>query len=350
MMPKDIDKHLINIESSIKDALTKLDYLASDAILFVVNNENILLGSITDGDIRRGMINGKSIDCSLSEFMQSNPKYILDKDYRIDDIIEYRDDFLKIIPIIDSNRKVINILNFRLKKSYLPIDAVIMAGGRGVRLQPLTDKVPKPLLKIGDKPIIEHGIDRLVQFGIENVWISINYLGEQIEAYFGDGSSKDIKIEYVKETKPLGTVGAVSNINNFEHDYILITNSDLLSNVDYESFFLEFLKEDADFSVLTIPYQISVPYAIIETEGKQIKQFKEKPTYTYFANGGIYLMKKEILNYIPKNTFFNTTDLMEKLIVENFKVISFPFLGYWLDVGKHEDFEKAKNDIKNIKE
>ena len=349
MKHQDIDKHLININSTIKEALTKLDYLGTDAILFVVNNENILQGSITDGDIRRGMIQGKSIDFSLSIFMQPNPKYILDKDYRIDEIIEYRDDFLKIIPIIDCNRKIISVLNFRLKKSYLPIDAVIMAGGRGVRLQPLTDKTPKPLLKIGDKPIIEHGIERLVQFGIENFWISINYLGEQIEAYFGDGSSKGVKIEYVKETKPLGTVGAVSNINNFEHDYILITNSDLISNVDYESFFIEFLKEDADFSVLSIPYQISVPYAIIETEGKRIKQFKEKPTYTYFANGGIYLMKKEVLKFIPKNTFFNTTDLMEKLIYENFKVISFPFLGYWLDVGKHEDFEKAKNDIKNIK-
>lgn len=348
MMHQDIDKHLINIDSTIKEALTKLDYLGTDAILFVVNNENILQGSITDGDIRRGMIQGKSIDFSLSRFMQPNPKYILDKDYRIDEIIEYRDDFLKIIPIIDCNRKIINVLNFRLKKSYLPIDVVIMAGGRGVRLQPLTDKTPKPLLKIGDKPIIEHGIERLLQFGIENFWISINYLGEQIESYFGDGSSKGIKIEYVKETKPLGTVGAVSNINNFEHNYILITNSDLLSNVDYESFFLEFLKEDADFSVLSIPYQISVPYAIIETEGKRIKQFKEKPTYTYFANGGIYLMKKEVLKFIPKNTFFNTTDLMEKLIYENFKVISFPFLGYWLDVGKHEDFEKAKNDITNI--
>ena len=224
-----------------------------------------------------------------------------------------------------------------------------MAGGRGQRLQPLTDSTPKPLLKVGEKPIMEHNLDRLVNFGIDDFWVSVKYLGEQIESYFGTGINKNINIKYIWENEPLGTIGAVSKIENFEHDYVLITNSDLLTNVDYEHFFLEFIKEDADLAVLTIPYQVNIPYAVLETKDNTIKSFKEKPTYTYYSNGGIYLMKRDVLKYIPKEKFYNATDLMEDLIINNLKLISYPFSGYWLDVGKHEDFKKAQKDINYIK-
>ena len=131
---------------------------------------------------------------------------------------------------------------------------------------------------------------------------------------------------------------------------MLLTNSDILTNLDYEQFFLDFIRKKADFSVVSIPYQVNIPYAVLEKNKEGcIESFKEKPTYTYYSNGGIYLIKKELLNYIPKNSFFNATDLMEKLIQEQKKVISFPLVGYWLDVGKHEDFVKAQNDIKHIK-
>jgi NDP-sugar pyrophosphorylase family protein len=224
-----------------------------------------------------------------------------------------------------------------------------MAGGRGERLKPLTNFTPKPLLKVGNKAIMEHNLDRLAMYGIDDFWISVKYLGEQIESYFGRGIEKNINIQYIREDEPLGTIGAVSKIENFEHDFILVTNSDLLTNVDYELFFLEFLKKEADMAVLTIPYQVNVPYAVLETHDGKIKSFKEKPTYTYYSNGGIYLLKKEVLKYIPKHTFFNATDLMEELMKNNFKVISFPFSGYWLDIGKHEDFDKAQIDVSQIK-
>jgi NDP-sugar pyrophosphorylase family protein len=147
----------------------------------------------------------------------------------------------------------------------------------------------------------------------------------------------------------MGTIGAVAKIDNFKHDYVLVTNSDLLTNIDYEHFFLEFIKQGADLAVLTIPYQVAIPYAVLETEKGEVKSFKEKPTYTYYSNGGIYLMKKEMTHLIPQNKFYNATDLMEDLLRQNKKIISFPFSGYWLDVGKHEDFEKAQTDINNIK-
>jgi NDP-sugar pyrophosphorylase family protein len=224
-----------------------------------------------------------------------------------------------------------------------------MAGGRGQRLQPLTDTIPKPLLPVGGKAIMEHNLDRLTMFGIDDFWVSVKYLGEKIKQYFGTGIEKNINIEYVWESEPLGTIGAVSQIENFIHDYVLVTNSDLLTNVDYEQLFLDFIKQDADLAILTIPYQVSIPYAVLETNDGKVKSFKEKPTYTYYSNGGIYLMKKEMLKYIPKDSVFNATDLMEELIRNDLKVMSYPFIGYWLDVGKHEDLEKAQKDINYIK-
>ena len=341
--------HLILSGSKVKQALLLLNELSQDAILFVVDTDDKLIGALTDGDVRRGLIKGFTIDSYIDEIIQDDPRYITKGENNLEKIIEYREGDFRIVPVVDENHRVVNVINFRKIRSYLPIDAVIMAGGRGQRLQPLTDTTPKPLLKVGDKAIMEHNLDRLALFGIDDFWVSVKYLGEQIESHFGQGIEKNIKIEYVWENEPLGTIGAVSQIKNFEHDYILVTNSDLLTNIDYEQFFLEFIKQDADLAVLTIPYQVNIPYAVLEMNNGNVKSFKEKPTYTYYSNGGIYLMKKEMLKYIPQETFFNATDLMEELIKNDLKVISYPFVGYWLDVGKHEDFEKAQKDINYIK-
>ena len=224
-----------------------------------------------------------------------------------------------------------------------------MAGGKGSRLWPLTEHTPKPLLKIGDKPIMEHNVDRLALYGIDDFWISVKYLGEQICSYFGNGTNKNVNIDYIWEDTPLGTIGAVSKIENFQHDYVLLTNSDILTNLDYEHFFLNFLKQDADLSVVTIPYHVDIPYAVLETDNGHIVNFREKPTYTYYSNGGIYLIKKSALDLLPKGQSFDATDFMEKLIQQKKRVISYPLSGYWLDIGKHEDFEKAQDDIKQIK-
>ena len=306
--------HLISSGETIKEALIKLDILAKDAILFVVDENDVLIGSLTDGDVRRGLLKRITIDDVVNNIIQPNPRFIRKGDRDISKVIEYREGNFRILPVLDKDSKVVNVINFRETRSYLPVDAVIMAGGRGTRLQPLTDTVPKPLLKVGNKAIMEHNVDRLALYGI-----------------------------------PLGTIGAVSKIKNFEHDYILLTNSDILTNLDYEHFFVDFLEQEADFSVVTIPYKVNVPYAVLETDERQITNFKEKPSYTYYSNGGIYLMKKSVLKYIPEEVFYNTTDLMEKLIEEKKKVISYPLSGYWLDVGKHEDFEKAQKDINQIK-
>ena len=339
-------EHLIQRGSTIKEALRLLNELSSDAILFVVDQDDILIGSLTDGDVRRGLINGYSIDDNIEIFIQENPKY-LSKGER--DFQKLREKNYRVLPIVDSKKRVVNVINFREVKSYLPVDAVIMAGGKGQRLLPLTERTPKPMLKVGEKPIIEHNLDRLVLFGIDDFWISINYLGEQIESYFGNGSRKNIHISYVKENKPLGTIGAVSQIYDFKHEFVLITNSDLLTNLDYEHFFLEFLEQNADMAVVTIPYQVNIPYAVLETKEGKVLNFKEKPTYTYFSNGGVYLVKRSLFDYLPKEEFFNATDLIDLLIKKGKKVYSYPLMGYWLDIGNPSDFERAQHDIAKIK-
>lgn len=341
-------RHLLQQGSTIRQALARLDILAKDAILFIVDNKQKLVGSLTDGDVRRGLLKGFVIDDLVDEIIQSNPKYIRKGNQDINKVIEYRENNFQIIPILNKANKVINVINFGETKSYLPVDAVIMAGGRGERLRPLTDTVPKPLLIVGNKPIIEHNLDRLRLFGIDDFWITLKYMGNQIEAYFLDGANKNISIQYIHEEFPLGTLGAISLIKSFEHQNILVTNSDLLTNIDYEHFFLDFLNKDADLSVVTIPYSVDIPYAVLETFNGHIHNFREKPTYTYYSNGGIYLMKKEVLEIIPQGTVFHATDLLEKLIKLNKKVISYPLTGYWLDIGKPEDYEKAQRDFENI--
>lgn len=342
-------KHLIVKGSAIKLALKQLNELAADAILFVVNEDETLVGSLTDGDVRRGFLRGLGFENLVEEFIQPDPKVVVKGNYDIHQIIEFRQKNFRVLPVVDSNRKVINIINFRFLKSYLPVDAVIMAGGKGERLRPLTNTTPKPLLVVGDKPIIEHNINRLISFGIDDFWLSIRYLGEQLVNYFGDGTIKNAHIQYIREDKPLGTVGAVATVQSFRHDYILLMNSDLLTNLDYEDFFLEFVRSEADLSVVTIPYSISIPYAVLETTNGHVVSLKEKPTYTYYSNGGIYLMKKSAVDFIPKDTLFNATDLMERLIGKGLKVHSYPLRGYWLDIGKPEDFLQAQEDIKHIK-
>jgi dTDP-glucose pyrophosphorylase len=340
--------HTISKDKTAREALVQLNELGSNAILFVIDENYTLIGSLTDGDIRRGLINEIDIQSNVTSFIQPNPKFIVKNDYSVLDIIELRKNHFKILPVVDDEKKIVNIINFNHLKSYLPIDTVIMAGGRGERLKPLTNETPKPLLKIGNKPILEHHIDNLAKYGIDDFWISINYLGEQIVDYFKQGQQKNISINYITEDKPLGTMGSVSYLQDNHHQYILITNSDLLTNIDYEDFFINFVENNADFSVISIPYKVEIPYAILELNDNILKDFKEKPTYIYQSNGGVYLMKKELLDYIPTDKFFNATDMMELLIQEKKKVINYSHNGYWLDIGKHEDFNQAQKDILHL--
>ena len=226
---------------------------------------------------------------------------------------------------------------------------MIMAGGRGKRLSPLTDNVPKPMLALGEKPIIEHNIDRLISYGIKKIYISVKYLGEQIQDYFGDGSSKGVSIEYIWEEEPLGTAGALALVNNFGTENVLLMNSDLFTNVDFEDLYLDMISNEAQMAVASTEYKVDVPYAVFETENNQVTAFKEKPSYVYHSNAGIYILKKSLIERIPKNEFYDITTLMEALVQEDIKLIHSPIIGFWIDIGKPVDYKQAQEFVKHLK-
>jgi len=341
-------RHLIQPCSTVKEALVRLDELSKDAVLFLVDGNNTLLGSITDGDIRRGLIKNLTLDHALTDFVQPNPKRLSERNHSLIELIKLRDQNFRIFPVVNESSQIVNIINLRKLKSYIPADAVLMAGGRGERLRPLTDDTPKPMLKVGNKPILEHNLIRIRDYGIVNTWITVNYLAEQITDYFTDGGRFDLNIKYVRESVPMGTAGSLSLVTDFRHDVILLMNSDLMTTINLEEFFLFFINSSADMAVACIPYSINIPYAVMETMGDNVIGLKEKPTYTHHCNAGIYLLKREALHYIPKNTFCNATDLMEVLIENQKSVVAYPMVEYWLDIGKPDDFIKAQSDIKHI--
>lgn len=344
----DFSKNIIAQNAPFKQALQQLNEVPFTLTLFVIDEANRLVGTLTDGDIRRGILKNISTEGTVKDFIHTNFKFIRKAGYTLDDVEYFRKMNIHIIPILDEDNTIIRIIDLSKKQSLLPIDGVIMAGGKGTRLRPLTLDTPKPLLKVGNKPIIEYNIDRLNDFGIYNLTISIKYLGQQLIDYFGDGKDKGMNIGYVEEDEPLGTMGAVGLIEHIENPYVLVMNSDLLTNIDYELFFKALTEKDGDMIVATTPYEVKIPYGVIETDGEQITTLKEKPTYTYYSNAGIYIFKKEYVDLIPKNEHFNATDLLEKLIEMGKKVLHYPILGYWLDIGKPHDYEKAQKDIHHI--
>ncbi len=336
----------INVSDSLKNALIKLNDNHKTLTLFVLD-QNKLIGTLTDGDIRRGLINGLDINSSIDAFMYRNFSYLNETSNSFTKLKEFRNRMLKAVPMLNSSNEIVRIYDFTEIKSILPVDAVIMAGGKGERLLPLTLKTPKPLLKVGNKAIIEYNLDRLAQFGINNLYVTVNYLAEQILEFCNNYKS-NIDITIIKEQAFLGTAGALGLVNDFKNDAILLMNSDLLTNLDYEDFYKTFIDEEVDMMVASIPYKVDLPYAIFETDDRNVKSFKEKPSYTYYANAGIYLMKKEVVSDIPENKVFNATDLMNKVVNEGKKLLHYPIMSYWLDIGNHDDFNKAQRDIAHI--
>lgn len=342
-------KHILRSNQSVTDALIKLNDLKKNTILIVVDENDKLVGSLTDGDLRRGFIKGLAFDEPLTSYLQPDPLFIYEHELKTTDLNNLRLRNFMVVPIVNKEGVVVKILNLTQIQSVVPADVFIMAGGRGQRLMPLTEQMPKPMLHVGDKPILEHNIDRLINYGIKNIYLSVNYLADKIQDHFKDGSDKGVSIKYVHEDKPLGTLGSVKMVEELEHDYVMVMNSDLLTDIDFNGFFQTFLRSGADMAVATTTYSVDVPYGVMEVgTGNMVNALKEKPRYNYYSNAGIYIIKKELLSLVPHNEFYNVTDLMESLIEQGKKLMSFPILGYWLDIGKHEDFKKAQEDIKTL--
>lgn len=221
-----------------------------------------------------------------------------------------------------------------------------MAGGRGERLSPLTDNLPKPLVKVGERPIVEYTIERLYKAGIRDFTFCVNYLGDMIKSHFGDGEKWDSEFSYIFENEPLGTIGGVALKQEFKYNDLLVINGDLLTTINFDKFYAFFIERDADIAIATIPYRLNLPYGILELDDQQeLINIKEKPTYTYHINTGIYFVRRELLDMIPENSRYDAIDLIQAAQAEGCKVSSFPLLDYWIDIGQIEDYHKAQEDV-----
>lgn len=341
-------RYLIQRRDSIKDALVALNQISSDTqSLLVVDEEHKLVGTLTDGDIRRGLIYGAELSDPVCTIMHKDFKYILKSEFDVTHLKSFRDMHVLFIPVLDSEGHIVDVVNLKKYKSHLPIDAVLMAGGKGERLRPLTEKTPKPLLKVGEKCIIDHNVDRLMSYGISHVNVTVNYLGEQLEEHYAEPRN-GVQVRTFREPKYLGTIGSIKFVDTFYNDTILVMNSDLFTNIDYEDFFLHFKANNAEMSVAAVPYNVSIPYGILDLEGRNIKGLLEKPKYNYYANAGIYLIKKSALSEIPEDEFFNATDLIEKLITQGKSVIRYPLNGTWIDIGNPQEYAKANDLVKHM--
>lgn len=346
-----MDKYVIDQNAKIIEALKKInDFSQGQAlVLFVINEHAQIIGSLTDGDIRRALLAGITLNQEVKMAMNKSFHYIKNL-HNYKKIRELKSRFFKIIPHITEDKKIISFINLKNIEAILPIDAVIMAGGKGVRLKPYTNDMPKPMLELDKKPIIAHNIDRLITYGVKNFYVSINHLKEQIKTYLDKHyKGSGVNIQYIEEDQPLGTIGSVNLVKNFENDDILILNADILTNIDFEDFYSNYKDFNDDMSVATFNVKVDVPYAVLETQEKRIKSFIEKPTYTYYSNAGIYLLKKEFVKLIPKQKIYDTIDLIDTLIKKNKKVSHFPIRGYWLDIGTVQNYSKAQDDIRYIK-
>jgi dTDP-glucose pyrophosphorylase len=344
----DYSLHLINVNDNIIEAFKKLNCVPINLTLFVLNDNNKLVGTLTDGDIRRGFLRGNTLNDSIEKFMTTNFISLSAINPNPTEIKRIKKNDIKLLPLVDQNGRIEKVIDFTLVANMLPVDAVVMAGGRGERLRPLTDKTPKPLLNLGNKPIIDYNIELIQKNGISNIFISVNYCADQIIDHFENNKFKNININYVKEDVPMGTIGSLKLIQSFKHDSILLMNADLFTSINLEEFYLHFQNSDSLLSIATIPYNVSVPYAVLEVENDLITSFLEKPNYTYHANAGIYIFKKELIELIPDNSFFNATDLMNKVIELKGKITYFPIIGYWIDIGKPEDYKKALEFAKHL--
>lgn len=345
---EDYSKNIIKSGCTILDALKALNDLHTKYMdLFVEDPDGKVIGVVTDGDLRRGIISGAQLTDSVDTVMNKNFVYFKNENINLQELKKYKSKGISLIPVLDENGKIHKIFNIGLLKSILPVDAVLMAGGKGERLRPLTEKTPKPLLPVGNKAIIDHNVDRLISYGINHINVTVNYLKEQIEEHYQEPRN-GVKVQTVREPKYLGTIGSVKFVKEFYNDTILVMNSDLFTNIDYEDFFLHFQEHDAEMSVAAVPYNISIPYGILDLEGRNIKGLLEKPQYNHYANAGIYLIKRRALKEIPDGEFFNATDLVEKLISEGKSVIRYPLNGTWIDIGNPQEYQKAQDLAKHL--
>lgn len=335
---------MVRLDTPMREVMQVIDR-AGTQIALVTDENGHLLGIATDGDIRRALLRGEGLETPVNKFMNANPVTGLsDEDPSAWQRTMQRHS-LRFLPLLNDQGCVQELVRVdSIKEPERDNIAVLMAGGLGTRLRPLTEHEPKPLLKVGDKPILETIVESFVAQGFRRIKMCINYRGQMIRAHFGDGSAFGAQIEYIEETKRLGTAGALSLLRERPEHPFFVMNGDLLTKVDFVRL-LEFHKKQTNAATLCVrEYRYQIPYGVVQLDKYRIVRVKEKPVQYYNVNAGIYLLEPAVLDHIPPDQYFDMTTLIEQAIASHVRVGSFPLREYWMDIGRMEDFEQAHSE------
>lgn len=341
------ERVLIGDEATIRDAIGIIE-AASFQIALVVKEDGLLLGTVTDGDIRRGLLRGLGLDDVVAQVMNRRPITARVGTSRDELLALMTTRMIKQIPLVDADGRIVGLeLLDNLLRGPAVNDnpVVILAGGLGTRLHPLTENTPKPLLKVGGQPVLELIVNQFRAYGFHKLFISINHFGQRIEEYFGDGQRHGMSICYLRESQPLGTAGPLSILPESLELPCVVVNGDVLTKVSFEHM-LQFHREGGfDLTIGVKEYPFQVPFGVVVASGDRVLEFREKPAETRLINAGVYVLEPGILGMVPRHTYYDMNQLIERLLGESGrKVGAFLIHEYWMDIGTAADYQQAQWD------
>lgn len=342
---KDWEKTLISPSTSIMNTVKIIDTSAMQ-IALVIDENNKLLGTVTDGDIRRGILKGVLLEQPVTEVMKTDP-VVANPGQKREDILKLmKEKRINQLPVVDKKGCVIRleILGDLIQSQFVDNLVVLMAGGLGTRLKPLTDDCPKPMVKVGDKPVLETILTTFIEQGFKNFFIAVNHMAKKIQDHFGEGSKWNVKINYLVENKKMGTAGALSLLPENLIKPILVMNGDLLTNVNYKQLIDFHHENEAAATMCVREYGFQIPYGVVKINNNLIKEIDEKPVQRFFVNAGIYVLEPKTLKLLPENKYIDMTTLFDIIVKNEMKAAVFPIREYWIDIGYHKDYEKANRD------
>jgi dTDP-glucose pyrophosphorylase len=342
-------KALISLSTSIKDAIQNIDG-SGIKIAFVVDENERLLGTVTDGDIRRGILRGISLDSPVNQIMRSNPIVAAEHEDRqnILEIMKQKKIFQ--IPVLNEDRRIIRVevLNELIQNQSKKNMVILMAGGLGSRLKPLTDDCPKPLLTVGSKPILEIILESFIEQGFKKFYIAVHYKDEMVRKHFGNGSNWGVEILYLYEEERRGTAGALALLPDVPQHPIIVMNGDLLTKVNFQQFLDFHAEHNAAATMGVREYDFQVPFGVVQLDHHRILNIDEKPVHRFFVNAGIYTFDPSVLSLIPKDTYLDMPNFFEKLSQNKKETAAFPIREYWLDIGQLDDLKRANGEYASI--
>ena len=346
-MIKDLSKYLISPNLSIREVIKVIDQAAAQ-IALVVDTKQRLLGTVTDGDIRRGLLKGETLESSVNQVMHREFRSLPADSQESYALRLMREETLHHIPGLDSKGSVVRLflLEELVKPRPLPNWVVLMAGGEGKRMHPLTKNCPKPMLKVGGKPMLEIILEQCVESGFRKFFFSVHYLKQQITNYFGNGDHWGVEIQYLVERQPLGTAGALGLLSQVPEQPILVINGDVLSRVDYVKLINYHIENQSSATICVREHQTEVPFGVIKTNGPKIESFVEKPVLTHSINAGIYVLNPEMISLLQQDQVCDMPQLLERGLERNLSINAFPLHEFWVDVGQPCKYEQVNGEWK----